>query len=190
MSLITEPKIEMAESVTWPGYSALADGHVYTHWGITGNSVARTRRRLRDPSFCKRLPERFNLESGYFDVNLWGNGRSITKRVHRVVLDAFEGSLPKGLLSRHIDGNYLNNRRNNLKYGTFYENSRDSRIHGTHAVGVKTNSNKLTEDQVKDIRAVPNYWEVTVDLAVKYNVHQTCISAIRTYTKLGEHLKA
>lgn len=45
--------------------------------------------------------------------------------VHHAVLLAFVGPRPEGLLTRHLDGNCLNNRLDNLRYGTKSENSAD-----------------------------------------------------------------
>lgn len=53
------------------------------------------------------------------------------RRVHRLVLDAFVGTRPDGMVSRHIDGDRSNNALSNLTYGTPSENMRDRRAHGT-----------------------------------------------------------
>lgn len=64
---------------------------------------------------------------GYRPVNLDGK----CKRIHSLVLLAFVGPRPQGLVTRHLDGNPLNNALSNLKYGTESENLADSRRHGT-----------------------------------------------------------
>lgn len=58
---------------------------------------------------------------GYMTVNLCKNGKSNTKRVHRLVAVAFLGE--SDLQIDHIDGNKLNNRLDNLEYVTPKENT-------------------------------------------------------------------
>ena len=53
-----------------------------------------------------------------------------TKRIHRLVLEAFVASCPPGQECRHLDGNRQNNKLNNLKWGTRSENAQDHLKHG------------------------------------------------------------
>lgn len=52
--------------------------------------------------------------------------------VHGLVLLAFVGPRPEGLVTRHMDGDPANNRLRNLRYGTYSENAMDTIRHGTH----------------------------------------------------------
>jgi hypothetical protein len=65
---------------------------------------------------------------GHLSVAL---GRGNTRMVHALVLAAFVGPRPPGADSRHLDGNYINNRLDNLSWGTRSENIRDAIRHGT-----------------------------------------------------------
>lgn len=58
---------------------------------------------------------------GYMTVNLSKNGKSNTKRVHKLVANAFLGE--NNLQVDHIDGNKQNNNLNNLEYVTPKENT-------------------------------------------------------------------
>lgn len=69
---------------------------------------------------------------GYSRVVLCNNGKTATKKVHRLVLETFVGPCPKGMECRHLDGNPANNNLDNLKWGTKSENIHDSVKHGTH----------------------------------------------------------
>lgn len=58
---------------------------------------------------------------GYMTVNLCKNGKSNTKRVHRLVALAFLGE--SDLQVDHKDGNKLNNKLDNLEYVTPKDNT-------------------------------------------------------------------
>ena len=72
-----------------------------------------------------------------------------------------------------MDGNPLNNRADNLAYGSRTENILD-----VYRVGKAWR--KLTIEQVQDIRQRLSAGERGVDLAREYGVGQSCISAIKT----------
>lgn len=56
-----------------------------------------------------------------------------TKLVHYLVAEAFYGPRPNGGVQvRHLNGNHLDNRVENLQYGSQSENRLDSVRHGTH----------------------------------------------------------
>jgi hypothetical protein len=77
--------------------------------------------------------------AGYWQLGFRrGDGKSRTQKVHQLVAAAFLGPRPEGLEVRHLDGNKLNNRLDNLAYGTPSENSLDSIRHGTHPSASKT----------------------------------------------------
>ena len=65
-------------------------------------------------------------------VVLSKKGRKKEERVHRLVLEAFVGPLPDGMVTRHLDGNPLNNHISNLQYGSQSENGLDTVRHGRH----------------------------------------------------------
>lgn len=58
--------------------------------------------------------------------------------VHALVLLAFVGPRPDGMLTRHLDGDPTNNHLSNLVYGTPSENAMDAVRHGTNCQAVKT----------------------------------------------------
>lgn len=71
---------------------------------------------------------------GYLQVRLVKK----TVCVHRLVLAAFVGPLPSGLVTRHLNGDRTDNRLSNLAYGTHSENARDAVAHGAHYEAAKT----------------------------------------------------
>ena len=62
---------------------------------------------------------------GYRTVCLCRDGIRSTKRVHRLVLEAFVGPCPEGMECCHWDDNPTNNALTNLRWDTTIENARD-----------------------------------------------------------------
>lgn len=77
-------------------------------------------------------------KSGHLNVKLSRDGIPKTKKVHQLVLLAFVGPRPPGLVTRHLNGCPSDNRLTNLAYGTHAENNRDLVDHGRHPCSVKT----------------------------------------------------
>ena len=75
---------------------------------------------------------------GYRLVILRRGGMSHTRLVHRLVLEAFVGPRPEGMVARHLNGDPGDNRLENLAWGTQSENNYDKVRHGTHHNANKT----------------------------------------------------
>ena len=81
------------------------------------------------------------------------SGSHQTKLVHRLVAETFlEGS---GECVRHISGDSTDNRVENLEWGSYRENERDKRRHGTDRAETRNPQAKLTPAQVREIRRAP-----------------------------------
>lgn len=79
------------------------------------------------------------ISEGYRSVRLYGADTPPREvKVHRVMLEAFVGPRPEGMLTRHLDGNHLNNTLSNLAYGTYSENAKDAVRHGVNYNTAKT----------------------------------------------------
>jgi hypothetical protein len=76
-----------------------------------------------------------NDKDGYQLIGLCQNGVRTTKKVHRLVLEAFVGPAPEGALTRHLNGDCRDNRLENLAWGTAAENAADMETHGTRRRG-------------------------------------------------------
>lgn len=112
----TEAPEEWREIQGFPDYSISSHGRVIS-------------RRRGVPRVMNPTP----VTGGYLHVRLFSReGRSATRRVHSLVIEAFIGPRPDGLQVRHLDGDQKNNRAENLAYGTASENARDMVRHGTH----------------------------------------------------------
>ena len=80
------------------------------------------------PHIMKGTPDK----GGYLTVSLYGGMGRRSRRVHRIVLEAFVGKRPAGMETRHKDGNQRNNRLENLEWCTKSTNTKDQVRHGTH----------------------------------------------------------
>ena len=81
----------------------------------------------------------------YIQVTLRRDGKNFKRYVHTLVLEAFVGKRPKGLVCRHKDDNPSNNCLSNLCWGTQQENMRDAIESGSHSCLAQR---KLTQEQV------------------------------------------
>lgn len=88
---------------------------------------------------------------GYKRVHLAKNGRRVSKAVHAVVLEAFVGPRPDGMLACHNDGDPSNNRLENLRWDTPENNARDTVVHGTHPMAKKTHCKHGHEFTVENV---------------------------------------
>lgn len=105
-----------------------------------------------------------------------GLGRARKVRIHTLVLEAFVGPRPEGQECRHINGNKQDNRLSNLAWGTYLENADDNRRLGVTQVGSKHHNAKLTEDDVRVIRAST---ELLTVLSDRYGVTKSVLSEVR-----------
>ncbi|MDO1477219.1 NUMOD4 motif-containing HNH endonuclease [Rhodococcus ruber] len=107
-----------------PGYEVSIDGEV--------RSLPReivTKAGVRKPIAGKLLTRTIGSH-GYYSVSL-GRGRKAT--VHSLVAETFLGPA-QGREVRHLNGDRLDCRLENLAYGTRSDNVQDSLRHGTHTM--------------------------------------------------------
>lgn len=106
--------------------------------------------------------------------------------VHGLVLEAFVSDRPSGMQCRHKNGVRHDNRLENLAWGTPKDNSDDRTRHGTQPVGIKNPRAKLTESQVREIRASTESYRI---LSARHGVAEGMIWFIRkrkNWRHLGE----
>ena len=89
-----------------------------------------------------------HTSSGYPNVRLTSNNKSLRFNVHSLVAAAFLGDRPEGYVIRHLDGDKLNPNVSNLAYGTPKQNSQDDIAHGKTHKGEKNGNAKLCAEQV------------------------------------------
>jgi len=129
-------------------------------------------------------------KKGYLNVYLTKQSNKYSRKVHRLVLEAFVSPRPNEMQCRHYpDPNKTNNCLDNLQWGTASENQIDGVEHGTHRIphrqGENANGAKMTKQQIIKIRQDKR---VQREIAKDYGLSQQTISEIKT-RKIWKHIK-
>lgn len=154
----------------YPGYMASEDGCIFSM--RTGQA----------------RPLSARMHNGYLHVNVrTGCGRSTVRKkpVHQLVLLAFIGSKPdERSLTRHLNGNPLDNHLHNLAWGTPKENALDSIKHRTAAClrqGEQAVATILSDQQVIEIEKRAKRGEPQSDIARQFGISQKHVSDIKLH---------
>lgn len=95
-----------------------------------------------------------SMANGYRQLNLSLPGRTMSKKVHRLICEAFHGPPPSILHQvAHKDGDRVNNRSDNLRWALPVENSADDLANGVRPMGETHPCAKLTDADVRLIRS-------------------------------------
>jgi hypothetical protein len=148
----------------WPHYEVSDLGRVRTY------KVRYKREISANPTLMKGV-----IIDGYLRVLFTKRDPRKSKvfLVNRLVLMAFVGDPPDGMESLHRDGNSLNNRLKNLRYGTSSQNRLDALKHGT------AYNQRLSEADIPAIWDRLVACEPVARIARDYGVSVSCISPIR-----------
>jgi hypothetical protein len=118
---------------------------------------------------------------GYLCLNLndGPSGKLQSKKVHRLVAEAFIENPKNHKEVNHIDGNKLNNRKENLAWCSRSENIKHSFETGLRShKGENHPSNKLKDSDILKIRELFSQGETQTAIAKTYNVSQVLIGRI------------
>lgn len=149
----------------FPGYRVSTDGRVESCRGTCGKD----RGLLTDHWHVIR--PRTNKVSGHLSVKLRRDGKTFTRYVHHLVLNAFVGPCPPGLECRHKDGDPSNNRLDNLAWGTRAENMADRVDHGTSNRGERHGNARLSEMVVVEIRRLAEAGMDSGAIGARFGIH-------------------
>lgn len=102
----------------------------------------------------KRMKGCFCSKKNYLHLNLrFKDGKRKCYLVHIAVCSAFHGEKPDPKSQvRHLDGNSLNNRPDNLAWASAKQNHSDKIVHGTDDNGLKNSRAKLSKEKLFIIR--------------------------------------
>lgn len=117
---------------------------------------------------------------GWHHVQLALDGVNSTIAVHHLVLEAFVGPMPDGMLVCHKDGDPNNNALTNLRYDTPSGVYADQLERGTRGWGSAASGAKLNEKAVSEIRRAYADGEAQPSIAKRYGVRQPTISNVVT----------
>jgi hypothetical protein len=135
--------------------------------------------------YKERLTPRVRPEDGYLTVTLTKNGKSYTKRVHRLVLEAFCGPCPEGMETRHTpNSDRANNRLDNLQWGTHSDNIRDSLIR-ICSTGKKNKNSKISPFDVRNIIDMIDDGIKVKEIADDYGVSASQIYKVKSEKSWG-----
>lgn len=145
-----------------------------------GNVRSTSRMSTHSPGIARRLKGRpisqCRLPAGYFQCVLYKDSTPKHRLVHTLVLEAFVGPRPKGMVVCHNDGNPSNNSLDNLRWDTMKNNQADCVIHGTRKFGEDWCRSKLNESQVVEIRLSKEPHTV---IARRFNVSPSAVLLVR-----------
>lgn len=121
--------------------------------------------------YVRRL--RLDTHTGRYRVTLNTDGIERAERVHHLVAEAFLGPRPDGRCVCHINGDALDNRAANLRWGTWSSNVHDMLAHGTHHMAKRTHCKNGHEFTPENTRyRIPKS-------GVNPNPSRRCITCIR-----------
>lgn len=173
-----DPSVAYAVAVGFPRYLVGADG---TLW----SNIIRGQKPEKGFTPWHQISGTPDA-NGYVVVSLSREGAErLCVKLHTVVLNAFVGPPPDGHQCRHLDGNPVNNRLDNLAWGTPLENGNDKVVHKTTAAGENNGSAKLTADAVREIRRLKAQGLGALALAKQFGVGTTTIWRVVKKTNWG-----
>jgi len=128
-----------------------------------------------------RILKLLKAQDGYYSVILHNGDKNLDYRLHRLILETFIGPCPNGHQGLHKDDNKVNNRLDNLYWGTKEQNIEDAHRNGKIKKGVEVKLSKFTEDEIRFIRTEYQFGVTGFgiqSLATKYKVDFTTMSSI------------
>lgn len=174
MSEIMLPKacgVEYRFIESFPGYCVGNDGSVWSCRPRCGRGgLTATWRRLKG-SIDK---------DGYIRVCLSQGWRELFNFVHQLVLIAFVGPRPEGMISRHKNGKPDDNRSDNLEWSTPKENRADQKLHGTEnpVRGEDHPQATITTEQVNRMRELADLGVSVSKISNEMQIRQRTVRRI------------
>lgn len=160
----------------YPHYAVGNDGSVWSRLGYVG--LGRGRGSISAVVEWHSIKPVKRKKCGRLWITLCNDKTHQAYAIHRLVLMAFVGKPPKGMVCRHLNGVPQDNKLSNLKWGTLEENQADRITHGTDGRGEKHPLAKLTVKKVLEIRKRHKEGENYPQLGHAFGVDRTMIGKI------------
>jgi len=184
----------MSENEIWkdtpgfPGYQVSNIGNVKS-CRIKGK-MAGIPRNAQNPTY--RLSDKWRMKNkrkiaGYQSVTLFHNHKSYTKKVYRLILEAFVGPCPEGCVGCHNNGIKTDDQVGNLRWDTVRANFDDCIKHGSNR-GENNGRSVVTANDVREIRELREQGVLRTVLSKRYGVTPTQITTIAK-RKQWQHVK-
>ncbi len=157
----------------FPSYRVGSDGSVWS-------CFVRKNGQSRAPGDTWRRIKPIVQKNGRFHINLSRDGKMHQKLLHRLVLSAFCGPCPDGMVCCHLDGNPQNNFVSNLCWGTCKQNQSHRVLHGTDSRGSKCKTSKLKESDVLSIKTMIANGGTDAEIGLQFGVSRDAIYKIRS----------
>lgn len=117
--------------------------------------------------------------NGYKAVNVHDGMRNRLERVHRLVVEAFFGLIPEGMVVNHKDGDKAHNHYTNLEIFSYKENNAHAKATGLNGNrGEKSHYARLTEAEVIAMYHAYKAGATGKELATKYKIGVPTVYAI------------
>lgn len=129
----------------FPGYRVGTDGSLWSRRGHRWATMRKKWTRVKTKRRDSRGRERVCL---YVD----GRKLPLIRFLHRIVLQAFVGSCPDGMVCCHENDNSSDNRPCNLRWDTPKNNAADALRNGRYHLGPANRNSRFTEEQIVEIR--------------------------------------
>ncbi len=153
---VCDKNIDVAQHSEFSFYACSDDGRVFTRPAVKERrGLPRNGHFPREDHWVEI--SQFILKAKYTPpykkCRVTQEGKTKIVSVHRFMLECWDCVQPRTVITRHLDGDSLNNNLSNLKYGTVQENVNDTFKHtGNYAEGKNNGRAKLSESDVLAIR--------------------------------------
>lgn len=161
---------EHKEFESWRGIPGFAGYEASSHGRIRNVDGKLIQQQLND-----------HEQIGRYTVSIYKYGNQTTQFVHRLVLLAFAGPPREGEEACHRNGNKIDNRSVNLRWGTRSENQREKVRHGSRGGPAK-----LTTEQAAEIRHRRAGGETQQSIADAFGVSRSLVSMIESGAVWGD----
>lgn len=159
----------------FPGYAVGDDGNAWSRWKRRGLGIGRGSKSYLGGQWHLLTASRDR--KGYRKVLLCNADVRRRVKLAVLVLETFVGPRLVGMESCHGPRGNADDRLDNVRWDTRLANDLDKVRNGTAPRGTQNNHNRLSEEQVREIREMAGTMTKTC-IAQRFGVDRTTVSAI------------